>query len=325
MLSGSRGLKKLIYQEKKHLGTPLQALTEDKGNIVKGFFSLLVLSIALSFHSFASERKSLLISGGSGGIGREVALTFAKEGWHVWAGYCSSFPKDLEGVPNISPIHLDVTQQESIAQAVQSIQKAEGRLDVLVNNAGVGLLGAVEESSPQQARALFEVNFFGALELTKAILPIMREQKSGKIINISSTSGVRAVPGLGLYAASKFALEAVSEALAAELSPWNIDVSIIEPGSVKNHWVENCWQSDQPMESSSLAKGALTKLSALAKSGQDCSEIAQVIYQVALRSFPSMRYQTSLAVTETVAKKLTDPSGDRMKLEMQSLFEAFNR
>jgi NAD(P)-dependent dehydrogenase (short-subunit alcohol dehydrogenase family) len=136
----------------------------------------------------------------------------------------------------VLPLALDVTDRDADIAAVQEAHAHFGRLDVVVNNAGYGLFGMVEEVSEQQARAQLETNLFGALWITQAALPIMREQRSGHIIQVSSIGGVNAFPTLGLYHASKWGLEGFSQALAGEVAPFGINVTLVEPGGFGTDW-----------------------------------------------------------------------------------------
>ena len=180
-----------------------------------------------------------LISGCSSGFGREIALQALSEGDFV--GVSSRNVKDVEDIckeyPKTAlPIKLDVTNKDEIKESIQTINKVYGGLDVLVNNAGYGYLAAIEEGENEEVRKLFETNFFGALELTKAALPGMRAQRFGRIINNSSQAGIMANPGTGYYSASKYALEGLMEALDKELRPLNISVTSVQPGAFRTDW-----------------------------------------------------------------------------------------
>lgn len=290
------------------------------------FVSFFLVTLSLLTTALTAEQKVVLISGSTGGIGCATVQAFQDHGWKVWAGYHQKIPESLQGMNNVTLVPLDVTSDKQIANCIEHILATDGRIDALVNAAGYGIIGAEESIALEDTERLFDVNFFGSLRLIKAVAPTMRAQNSGHIINISSTSGVRAVPGLGLYAASKFALEGMSESLAVTLSPWNIKVSIVEPGTVKNQWVNNCVMNFIAPEEPAYTK--LTHklfglLSYLAASGQDCSEIGELIATVAETENPDMRYQTSQKVTDVVAKKFVDPSGNAMRNEHQKLFNSF--
>lgn len=264
----------------------------------------------------AATEKVVLISGSTGGIGLETVRAFHREGWRVWAGYRKEIPETLQTLSGVNPILLDVTDEQSVQDCVKRVLEAEGKIDLLINNAGYGLIGAEEALPLEEVQRLFDVNYFGSLRLIQAVLPQMRELRSGRIINVSSTSGVRALGLLGAYAASKFALEALSEALAAELALWDIHVSIVEPGTVNNDWVSNCVKipGEDPMYSF-LSNALVSKLSQIAAKGQSCTEIAEVILKAANASHPDMRYQTSDTVRQTVSKKLSDPTGNALRTE----------
>ncbi|BAY50226.1 short-chain dehydrogenase/reductase SDR (plasmid) [Scytonema sp. HK-05] len=174
-----------------------------------------------------------LITGSSTGFGRALASSALAQGDRVIVTARNvSQIQDLEHKypQTASSVRLDVTDQASIHAAVQNGLAAFGRIDVLVNNAGYGLMGAVEEVSDQQIRDQFETNFFGLLNVTRAIIPTFKKQGSGHILNLSSAGGRITLPTMGLYHASKFAVEGLSETLAQELKPFGIKVTIIEPG-----------------------------------------------------------------------------------------------
>ncbi|SDM49263.1 Short-chain dehydrogenase [Daejeonella rubra] len=180
-----------------------------------------------------------LITGVSGGLGRALALEAAQNGDIVYGTLRKN--EQLEAFNELVPgktfgVILDVNQHQNIATVLTDILEHQGRLDVLVNNAGYGLFGAIEELSMEEARQQMETNFFSVLALTQAVLPIMRKQRSGHILQISSMSGIRAYSGTGLYNASKFALEGMSEALSAEIKPLNIHLTLIEPGPFRTDW-----------------------------------------------------------------------------------------
>jgi len=173
--------------------------------------------------------KTVLITGTSSGIGRAVAKHFAGEGCNVIATMRDpSKEKELAG-PNVLVLALDVTDEASIAAAVKQGVARFGRIDVLVNNAGYGQYGLFEAMTPAQVQAQFDVNVFGVMNVTRAVLPHFRENKGGTIVNISSGAGIYTLPIMSVYCASKFAVEGFSESLAYELASQNISVKIVEP------------------------------------------------------------------------------------------------
>lgn len=180
-----------------------------------------------------------LITGVSGGIGRELAIEAAQNGDIVYGTLrkteqLAAFNKLVPG-KTFGTI-LDVNEHQNISTVLGEIIKHNGGIDILVNNAGYGLFGAIEEVSMDEARQQMETNFFSVMALTQAVLPIMRKQGSGQILQVSSMSGVRANAGTGLYNASKFALEGLGEALALEVKHLNIKVILIEPGPFRTKW-----------------------------------------------------------------------------------------
>jgi len=183
--------------------------------------------------------KVWFITGTSKGFGRVWTQAALERGDKVAATARDvSTLSDLVGRygDDLLPLALDVTDQDADHAAVAEAHDHFGQLDVVVNNAGYGLFGAVEEVTPEQARAQIETNLFGALWITQAALPYMREQRAGHIIQISSIGGVNAFPGLGLYHASKWGLEAFSQSLAAEVAGFGIKVTIVEPGGYSTDW-----------------------------------------------------------------------------------------
>ena len=180
-----------------------------------------------------------LISGCSTGFGREIAISALEAGDMV--AVTSRNTEDIRDICNKYPstsiaLNLDVTYTDQIIECVRNVISKFGRIDVLVNNAGYGYLSAIEEGEGEEVSKLFNTNFFGALELTKQVLPVMRNQKFGRIINNSSQAGLMANPGTGYYSASKFALEGLMEALDKEVRPLNIFVTSVQPGAFRTDW-----------------------------------------------------------------------------------------
>lgn len=182
------------------------------------------------------DKKVVLITGASSGIGYDTALELAKQGLRVYGA--ARRVEKIEPLREfgVVPVSIDVTDEASMIAAVQAILEAEGRIDVLVNNAGYGYMGAIETVPLEEARRQLEVNLFGLARLTQLVLPHMREHHFGRIINISSVAGKAVMPFGGWYNVSKFAVEAFSDALRMEVKPFGVDVCIIEPSGIKTPW-----------------------------------------------------------------------------------------
>ena len=190
-----------------------------------------------------TTKKIILITGCSSGIGYETAITLSALGHRVIASCRSKDDLLMLQERRLEAILLDVNSNESIEHAVKSIlKKTEGRLDVLINNAGYGQSGALEDLARDTLRAQFETNVFGLMELTRHIIPIMREQGHGRIINISSVLGIISLPFRGAYNASKYALEGLSDTLRLELKSSGIHVILIEPGPIESQFRESSVQ-----------------------------------------------------------------------------------
>ena len=180
--------------------------------------------------------KTALVTGASSGIGEETARTLHKLGYTVYAAARRTDRlKQLTNV-GIHALTMDVTDDESMTNGIEKIIAETGRIDVLVNNAGYGSYGAIEDVTLDEARRQFEVNVFGLARLTQLVLPHMRAQRSGTIINISSMGGRLTTPLGGWYHATKYAVEALSDALRMETAPFDIDVVVIEPGGIRTEW-----------------------------------------------------------------------------------------
>jgi NAD(P)-dependent dehydrogenase (short-subunit alcohol dehydrogenase family) len=179
------------------------------------------------------ETKIWFVSGISSGLGQAIAQEAIAQGYFVIGTFRNQPQVDVfnERYKNRAlALVLDVTNFDQIESVAHWVKAEFGKVDVLVNNAGIGFAGAIEETAVEEAREVFDVNFFGALKLTQAFLPLFRQQKSGHIVQISSHGGIKAFAGFGIYNASKFALEGMSEALAQEVAPLGIKLTIVEPG-----------------------------------------------------------------------------------------------
>ncbi|HSY18414.1 MAG TPA: oxidoreductase [Candidatus Acidoferrales bacterium] len=191
--------------------------------------------------SVAASKKVWFVTGTSQGLGAELVRQILARGDSVAATSRAAaklaplFPGDFGG--RLLPLSLDLGNAAGISDAVGKTLARFGRIDILVNNAGYGLLGAVEEGSDDDIRKMFEVNVHGLLRVTREILPHLRERRSGQVVNLSSMSGLAGVAGFGLYCASKFAVEGLSEAMAQELAPLGIRVTIVEPGPFRTEFL----------------------------------------------------------------------------------------
>jgi NAD(P)-dependent dehydrogenase (short-subunit alcohol dehydrogenase family) len=172
------------------------------------------------------DQKVVLITGASSGVGQSSARLLSQNGYRVFG--TSRNPAGAVAMPGVEMVALDVRADASVSACVTAVLKQAGRIDVLVNNAAYELAGALEETSLAEAKAQFETNFFGVVRMVQAVLPSMRRQNQGQIINVGSFSGVSSIPFMGIYSASKFALKGYTEALRMELKPFNIHVSVTE-------------------------------------------------------------------------------------------------
>jgi NAD(P)-dependent dehydrogenase (short-subunit alcohol dehydrogenase family) len=235
--------------------------------------------------------KTILITGASSGIGRATALYFAEKGWNVAATMRDPLKADLVlQHPQISLFALDVTNADSIAQAITGTLSRYKKIDVLLNNAGYGLFGPIEAIDNQQIQQQFATNLFGLIRVTQQILPAMRAAGRGLILNVSSIVGRMALPYASSYIATKFAIEGLSESMRYELEPFHIHVKLIEPGSISTEFGKGSKQmavSDPYRASMAKFLGVFTKSSA---SGAKPEEVAKVIYRAANDSSNRLRY-----------------------------------
>ena len=185
--------------------------------------------------------KNVLVTGCSSGIGRATAELLRNAGWTVFPTARKTADLDALKKAGFTAIELDINSSESIDRAIKHLlQETDGTLQALVNNAGFGMPGAIEDLTRDAMRAQFETNLFGLQELTNKLIPTLRKNKSGRIVNVSSVVGRLSLPFMGIYSASKFALEGLSDALRIELSQDHIRVSLIEPGPIQTQFSTNC-------------------------------------------------------------------------------------
>jgi len=231
----------------------------------------------------------VLVTGVSSGIGRAVAEGFAAKGFKVFG--TSRNPRSTEPVAGVELIRLDVTDDASVASAVSTVVQRAGRIDVLVNNAGAGVFGAAEETSIAQAQQLFDTNFFGLVRLTRAVLPYLRAQRSGRIINIGSVLGFLPSPYGALYAASKHAVEGYSESLDHETREFGVRVSVVEPGYTNTSFEANASDADSPLENYQGVREHVKQVIAEAlHTGDEPAVVARVVLKAATTPTPKLRY-----------------------------------
>src|SRR2546425_87464 len=193
-----------------------------------------------------SNSKVVVVTGVSSGIGRAAAEKFAKRGCRVF-GTVRSIAKTAP-LPGVELVEMDVCDDASVQLGIQSVITRSSRIDVLVNNAGMNMIGAVEETAITEARSLFDTNVFGILRTTRAVLPHMRTQGHGRIVNVSSVLGFLPAPYMGLYSASKHAVEGLSETLEHEVRQFGIRVTLVEPSYTRTHL-----EANSPQASSKIA------------------------------------------------------------------------
>jgi NAD(P)-dependent dehydrogenase (short-subunit alcohol dehydrogenase family) len=271
----------------------------------------------------SSSQPVALITGASTGVGLHAALRFAQAGFVTVATMRDlSKGADLQAMAKAAGVdiklrQLDVSVAESIAAGVKGVLDEFGKIDVLLNNAGAGFLGSVEQTSDAQLRSVMEVNFFGVWNMTKAVLPAMRECGSGRIISVSSVGGLLGQPFNEAYCAAKFAVEGMMEGLAPLARRMGIHVSLIEPGPINTDFVKNVRANSTSLTEGlaapydrMLASYMGASADVFAKYGQTGDEIAQNILAVAQSDKPQFRNVTSDFAKMIVKPKVVDMTGD---------------
>ncbi len=233
-------------------------------------------------------RPVAIVTGASGGIGEATARALQAAGYRVFGTYRRPPATKLAGVDYLG---CDVTSDEAVATTVAQVLAQAGRIDLLVNNAGVGLIAGAEESSLQQAKSLFDVNLFGVIRTTKAVLPTMRRQGSGRIVNISSVMGLIPAPFMALYAASKHALEGYSESLDHEVRATGVRVVLVEPAYTRTSFEGNVYQADQQLDAYKAARtNAEGVLREEMKTADAPELVASAVVKAATDAKPDRRY-----------------------------------
>jgi NAD(P)-dependent dehydrogenase (short-subunit alcohol dehydrogenase family) len=261
----------------------------------------------------SQNQKIAVVTGSSSGIGYVTSIILARNGFLTYATMRSLGKGDAlksvstkEKIP-LRVIQLDVTVETSVKRAIQSILSEVGRIDVLVNNAGYGLGGAFEDIAIEEIKAQYETNVFGLIRATQAVLPTMRKQGSGRIINISSGAGRFGYPGGSAYVSSKFAIEGLSESMAYELEPFGIRVVLVEPGFIKTNFgsgmvmAKKAQDPDSPY--SQLMQMAASVSGKLMENASPPELVADAVVEAATNNNPKLRYLVGKDVEQWVAGK----------------------
>lgn len=237
----------------------------------------------------AARQKTAFLTGASSGIGKAAAAALAKAGYQVIGTSRNARPDEVRD--GIRMIACDVTSDPSVAAAVARAQEELGHIDLLVNNAGFGVTGAAEESSLEQVRSVFETNFHGVVRVTNAVLPIMRDQGHGRILNIGSAAGFIPFPYNAYYAASKHALAGYSESLDHEMRTFGIRVAIIEPAATRTSFEASTLPADRPLHVYDTGRARFLAAAGRAMAAADSAEsVAETIVEAALNPRPRLHY-----------------------------------
>jgi short-subunit dehydrogenase len=242
------------------------------------------------------SRPVALISGASSGIGAAIATSLVEHGYRVFG--TARNPEKSAKVAGVEMLPLDVRSQPSAQECVATVLDRAGHIDVLVNNAGSALIGAAEESSDAEIAAQFDVNFFGLVRVTRAVLPSMRERRRGHIVNIGSLAGRVAIPFMAFYSATKAAIEGYSEALLHELRPFGIHVSIVEPGFIHTELAGHSASADMPIAAYDPWREAATKsIEHQIETSPEASVVAKSVLDAVQSKNPRLRYRSGTAKT----------------------------
>ena len=250
------------------------------------------------------NQKIAVVTGSSSGIGLETAIHLAKNGFKTYATMRNTGNSDdikqrsqSENLP-IEILQLDVTNEKSVTNAINTIIEKEGQIDVLVNNAGYALMGSVEDTSSEELKDQFDTNVFGVYRTTKAVLPTMRKQKNGRIITIGSIAGFMGMPIASAYVASKFAIEGFTESLRHEVSSFGIQACVIEPGVIKTHIMEGAPIAKKSMENSVYSDITQAIGNAMGNMMENQSSPPSVVAEAVLKAATSDNLQTRYTAGE---------------------------
>ena len=277
------------------------------------------------------QLKVAIVTGSSSGIGYAASLLLARNGFHTCATMRNiEKSADIQEIVNkerlpLQVIQLDVNDDVSIRNSIKMVERENERIDVLVNNAGYGLVGAFEDLSVEEIKSQFETNFFGVIRLTQQVLPIMRKQKSGTIVNVSSGAGRIGFPGMSAYVSSKFALEGLSESMSYELEPFGIKVVIIEPGVIRTNFKKNSVMSKKSLDNSSISPYSSmiqkidSSISSIVEHATLPEEVAKAILHAITSNNPELRYLVGNDIIMMAETKKSMSDEDFRKMMMQTI------
>jgi short-subunit dehydrogenase len=277
------------------------------------------------------QQKVAIVTGSSSGIGHATSLLLARNRFHTYATIRNiEKSADIRKIANkerlpLQVIHLDVNDEDSIRNSIEKVVSEKERIDVLVNNAGYGLVGAFEDLSVEEIKSQFETNFFGVIRLTQQVLPIMRQQKSGTIVNVSSGAGRIGFPGMSAYVSSKFALEGLSESMSYELEPFGIKVVIIEPGVIRTNFKKNSVMSKKSLDDSSISPYSSliqkmdASISSIVEHATPPEEVAKAILHAVISNNPELRSLVGNDIIMMLETKKSMSDEDFRKMMMQSI------
>ncbi len=253
-------------------------------------------------------QKTWFVTGASRGIGAEIATAVLAAGDQLIATARKKTDLDqFESNPNVLTLSLDVTDEAQVQAAVAAALERFGQIDVLVNNAGFGILGGVEETSAEEVERVYRTNVFGLLNMTRAVLPSMRQRRAGHIINLSSIGGYRSTPGWGIYSSTKFAVEGITEALHDELAPLGIHATVVEPGYFRTNFLDGSSLQRTAMEIPDYAEtvGKVRQIASQLSYQQpgDPTKLAQAMLQLANAETPPLRLPLGTDTLQAIAKK----------------------
>jgi NAD(P)-dependent dehydrogenase (short-subunit alcohol dehydrogenase family) len=278
-----------------------------------------------------SNQRVAVVTGSSSGNGYETSLILARNGLLTYAtmrnlikGEKLKSVAEKEKLP-LKIVMLDVTDDVSVKNAIQSITTESNRIDVLVNNAGYAVVGAFEDLAMEEIKAQYETNLFGVIRVTQAVLPIMRKQKSGIIVNISSGAGRFGLPGSSAYVSTKFAIEGMSESMAYELEPFGIKVVLVEPGVIRTNFFNSTLTAKKSQNPNSpysqLLQSVVTNFERLMDDGSSPDVVAKVVLRAITSENPNLRYLAGNDVETWMQSKRSMSDEEFHKMMKQNMMK----